>query len=72
MGRAATREEFEEYRDSGLCPYCYAEDVVEDATTQEGNIIKKSKYCTKCELRWTEIYGAPDTMTDLYLDDADD
>ncbi|MBU2550569.1 MAG: hypothetical protein KKB20_19330 [Proteobacteria bacterium] len=68
MARMATTEEFEEYREGGLCPYCYAEDVVEDATAWEGKTLKKTKYCTKCEMRWTEIY----TMTGLYLDDAED
>jgi hypothetical protein len=68
MGRPATNDELEEYRDSGLCPYCFAEDVVEDGTTWEGRTLKKHKYCTKCELRWTEVY----TITELYLDDAED
>ena len=67
MGREATPEEFEEYLDSGLCPYCYAEDVVTDATEWEGKTVRKRMYCNKCELRWTEIY----TMTGLYLDDGE-
>ena len=70
MGRMATPDEFEDYQENGLCPYCYAEDVVEDATNQEGNVIRKSKFCTKCDLRWTEIWE-DDRMTGLYLDDAD-
>lgn len=68
MARMANQEEFEEYADSGLCPYCFAEDVVDDGTDWEGKTLKKSKYCTKCEKRWDEIY----TMTGLYLHDADD
>ncbi len=68
MGRIATSEEFEEYADSGLCPYCYASDVVEDGTDWEGGVLRKFKYCTKCEKRWTETYS----MTGLYLDDAED
>ena len=68
MSRMATADELEEYRESGLCPYCYAEDVVEDGTEWEGNVLRKSKYCTKCEKRWIEIYE----MTGLDLMDADD
>ena len=67
MARTATQDEFEEYKENPVCPYCYAEDVVEDGSTFEGGIYKKFKYCTKCELHWTEMY----TMTELYLDDAD-
>ena len=67
MGRMATVEEFEDYKENGLCPYCFAEDVVEDGQEWEGNVLKKHKYCTKCNLRWTEVY----TMTELYLEDAD-
>ena len=70
MGRMATQDEFEDYKENGLCPYCYAEDVVEDATSREGRVTKKSKYCTKCELRWTEIWEDGE-MTGLSLDDAD-
>ncbi|MFH1139139.1 MAG: hypothetical protein V1816_23910 [Pseudomonadota bacterium] len=70
MGRMATSDEFQEYKDIGLCPYCYAEDIVEDAVNQEGKVIRKSKYCTKCEMRWTEIWD-DGVMTGLYLDDAD-
>jgi len=68
MGRTAAADELAEYLDSGVCPYCYAEDVVEDGTDWEGNTLKKFKYCTKCEKRWTEIF----TMTGLFLDDAGD
>lgn len=70
MGRMATADEFEDYKENGLCPYCFAEDVVEDAVTQEGDVVKKSKYCTKCEMRWTEIWES-DVMTGLYLDDGE-
>ncbi|MBW2061500.1 MAG: hypothetical protein JRI95_08055 [Deltaproteobacteria bacterium] len=68
MSRMATEEEFEEYSDSGLCPYCYAEDIVKDKTEWKGKTLRQSLYCTKCEKRWTEIY----TMTGLFLDDAED
>lgn len=68
MARMATTEEFDEYQDNGLCPYCYAEDVVDDGTEWEGGTLRRAKYCTKCEKRWQEIY----TMTALYLDDAED
>lgn len=70
MGRMATAEEFEEYMDNKLCPYCYAEDIVEDAVNQEGDVIKRSYYCTKCEMRWTEIWEG-DEITGLYLDDGE-
>ena len=70
MPRMATQEEFEDYKDNPLCPYCYAEDVVEDGTTTEGAVTKKFMYCTKCELRWTEIWENGE-MTGIYLDDAD-
>ena len=70
MGRMATADEFEDYKENGLCPYCFAEDIVEDAVNHEGNVVKKSKYCTKCEMRWTEIWEG-DVMTGLYLDDGD-
>jgi transcriptional regulator NrdR family protein len=68
MGRYAGTDEFEEYRENGLCPYCFAEDVVDDGSEWSGNALKKHKYCTKCELRWTEEYH----MTGVYLTDADD
>jgi hypothetical protein len=70
MGRMATPDEFEEYKEGELCPYCYAEDVVEDAVNQEGKVVRKSKYCTKCEMRWTEIWE-DGVFTSLYLDDGD-
>ena len=70
MGRMATKEEFEDYQENGLCPYCFAEDVVEDGSETEGNITKIAKYCTKCELRWTEIWE-DGVMTGLYLTDGD-
>jgi len=68
MSRMATADEFSEYKDCGLCPYCFAEDIVKDATTWEGKILKQSMYCAKCEMRWTEIY----TMTGLFLDEVQD
>ncbi|MEW6261811.1 MAG: hypothetical protein AB1641_01930 [Thermodesulfobacteriota bacterium] len=70
MGRMATPEEFEEYKSSGLCPYCYAEDVVSDATSVEAGVIRRTKYCSKCELRWTEVWE-DNVLTGLYLDDGD-
>ena len=67
MGRIATTDELNEYLENGLCPYCYAEDVVDDGSEWDGTTLKKFKYCSKCELKWTEIY----TMTGLDLTDAD-
>lgn len=67
MPRMATQDEFEEYKDGGLCPYCYAEDVVVDAVSWEGKTVERKMYCDKCELRWTEKYE----MTGLYLDDGE-
>jgi|GEM_PF-1832535 len=68
MPRMATADELEEYRDSGLCPYCYAEEVELSGTTWEGKTLKQAMYCTKCEKRWTEIY----TLSGMYLEDAED
>ncbi|MFH1090669.1 MAG: hypothetical protein V1742_03770 [Pseudomonadota bacterium] len=75
MGRMATPTEFEDYQENGLCPYCYAEDVVEDAVSLERQIMRRRMLCTKCELRWTEIHsksGEGYVMTGLFLDDAED
>nr|WP_319775885.1 hypothetical protein [uncultured Sphaerochaeta sp.] len=68
MGRMASPDEFDDYTSGGLCPYCYAEDIVDDGTEWEGRKLNRKKYCTKCEKKWTEVF----TMTELFLDDADD
>jgi transcriptional regulator NrdR family protein len=67
MARMATTDEFEEYMEGGLCPYCYAEDIVLDSTTWEGKTVKRSMFCNKCDMKWTEMYA----MTGLFLDDSD-
>jgi len=68
MPRMASADEFEEYQDNGLCPYCYAEDIVDDGTEWHGRTVRRRKYCSKCEKKWTEIYA----MAELWLDDSDD
>ena len=68
MPRMASTDEIEDYQENRLCPYCYAEEIEKDATSWEGQTLKQTMYCTKCEMRWTEIY----TMTGLYLDEAED
>ena len=70
MPMLATVEEFEEYLENHNCPYCYAEDIVEDGRTVEGDVTRVVKYCSKCELRWTEIWQGG-KMTGLWLDDAE-
>ena len=70
MGRMADKDEFADYKEGGLCPYCFAEDVVEDGESIEDGVNKRYKFCTKCDLRWTEIWENG-VMTGLYLDDAD-
>jgi transposase-like protein len=70
MARPATADEFQEYRENELCPYCFAEDVVENGSTVEGGITRIFKYCTKCEWKWTENWENG-RMTGLWLDDAD-
>lgn len=65
MPEWSTKEELENYRDSGLCPYCEGADMTDSGRLWEEGVLKIVKFCTGCNKSWTEVY----TLTGIILKD---